>query len=56
MKTVIYKNENKAKTYKLTSKIDQGVYNAGDFIMNIKTDNIELFISDSNYEFNIEIL
>jgi hypothetical protein len=41
MKAIIFKNENKAKTYKEISLSNQGVYTKGELIRTIKTDKIE---------------
>lgn len=41
MKTIIFKNENKAKTYKEISLSNQGVYTKGEVIRTVKTDKVE---------------
>lgn len=57
MKTIIFKNENKAKHYEIKSAKDQGVYKAGELIRKVKTDNISEVMNDGTYEvIAIEIL
>lgn len=41
MKTIIFKNEKKAKVYKEISLLNQGIYTKGEIIRTIKTDKIE---------------
>mgnify|MGYP003423222117 FL=1 len=41
MKTIIFKSEKNAKTYKEVSLTNQGVYNKGEVIRTVKTDKIE---------------
>ena len=47
MKTLIFKSENKAKTYRVVSKKDQGIYKKDELIFVIKTDDIKAAISNS---------
>lgn len=50
MNTTIFKSEKEAKVYKIVSAKDQGIYKAGEFIRNVKTDRIELLNVGSKYE------
>lgn len=54
MKTIIFYPERKKlnlKSYKITSSKDQGVYKKGEFIHNVKTDDINKLNQDGQYEF-----
>lgn len=46
MKTIIFKNENKAKIYKIYSNKDQGCYKKDELMRIVKTDDISKLIND----------
>ena len=46
MKTIIFKNEKKAKVYEIRSIKNQGCYKENELIQIVKTDKIELLIND----------
>jgi hypothetical protein len=46
MKTIIFKNEKKAKVYEIRSTKNQGCYKENELIQIVKTDKIELLIND----------
>jgi hypothetical protein len=50
MKTIIFKNEKKAKAYEIRSAKAQGCYSKGELMMRIKTDNIAEALSGWQYE------
>lgn len=50
MKTIIFKNESKAKVYEIISAIDQGCYKVGELMRRVKTDNINELTNDSYYQ------
>lgn len=50
MTTTIFKNEKKAKVYKIRSAKDQGIYKAGELIRTVKTDNIEKLNENGQYQ------
>ncbi len=53
MTTIIFKNEKKAKVYEIRSAKTQGVYNAGELIRRVKTDNIEKLNENNQYEITV---
>jgi len=50
MKTIIFKNESKAKVYEIRSVKAQGVYAAGELVRIVKTDNINELTNGDQYE------
>lgn len=50
MKTIIFKNEKKAKVYEIRSTKAQGVYAAGELIRVVKTDKINTLLNDGQYQ------
>jgi len=50
MNTVIFKSEKNAKVYEIRSVKQQGVYNAGELIRTVKTDNINEVTNGIQYE------
>jgi len=51
MKTIIFKNEKKAKVYEIRSTKDQGVYKPGELVRTVKTDNINELNQDGQYQY-----
>ena len=49
MKTIIFKNEQKAKTYEIRATTNQGCYKVNELIRVVKTDNISEFMADMYY-------
>jgi hypothetical protein len=49
MKTIIFKNEKKAKVYEIRSTKNQGCYKENELIKIVKTDNIDL-LNNGQYE------
>lgn len=49
MKTIIFKNEKKAKVYEIRSTKNQGCYKENELIQIVKTDNIDL-LNNGQYE------
>jgi hypothetical protein len=49
MKTIIFKNEKKAKVYEIRSTKNQGCYKENELIQIVKTDNIDL-LTNGQYE------
>jgi len=50
MKSVIFKNEKKAKAYEIRSVKAQGVYTENELIRRVKTDDIKKLINGLQYE------
>lgn len=53
MKTIIFKSEKNAKTYKEISLETAGIYNEGEVIRTVKTDKIEN-LENSQYKTKFE--
>lgn len=53
MKTIIFKSEKKAKVYEIRSSKNQGIYNQGELIRRVKTDNINELNKNSQYEVTV---
>jgi hypothetical protein len=53
MKTIIFKNEKKAKVYEIRSAKDQGCFKAGELLHRVKTDNIEKLNQDGQYQVTV---
>jgi hypothetical protein len=51
MTTIIFKSEKNAKVYEVRSSKNQGIYSANELVKNVKTDNIENIINDTQYEY-----
>ena len=49
MKTIIFKNEKKAKVYEIRSAKDQGCYKANELMRIVKTDNINKLNENGQY-------
>ena len=56
MKTVIFKSEKKAKTYRIVSTRDQGVYKKDEVVRVVKTDDINKLMSGSMYDTRAELV
>lgn len=50
MRTIVFNSESKAKEYKIISVRTQGIYNAGEVIEIVKTDNINKLLEGKQHE------
>jgi len=50
MKTIIFKNEKKAKSYEIIASVDFHIYRKGELIRKVCTDKIDMLLE--NYEAN----
>lgn len=48
MITVIFKSNKKAKIYSILSKEDCGIYEKGEFIASVETDDIHAYLIDKH--------
>jgi len=46
MTTIIFKSETNAKNYSIKSKNNEGIYEIGEEITKVKTDNVEFYMKD----------
>jgi len=55
MATIIFKSETNAKIYSIQAKKTEGIYNAGEEILKVKTDNIEFYMKDYEDYISVEV-
>lgn len=55
MTTIIFKSETNAKIYSIQSNNNNGIYEIGEEVMKVKTDNIEFYMKDYEDYIAVEV-